>query len=117
MPKGTDTSTWTFEDYFAFLLVYAAEADFVIKEAERQHIIEKVGQERFVTFLGHFKDLKDVERIELIYEFKNKYCKTPEDSDKAMAEVESVLKEDEHLSATEEQILISIKRILKYDKA
>lgn len=114
MAKHVDTSSWTFEDYFAFLLVYAAEADFVIREDERQHIIGKVGEHRFVELLGHFKDLKDIDRINLIYEFKDKYCTTQEDAEKAMKEVEEVLKEDDHLSAVEEEILISIKRILKF---
>lgn len=114
MAKRVDTNNWTFDDYFAFLLVYAAEADFVIREEERQHIIQKVGEQRFIEFLAHFKDLKDIDRINLIYEFKDKYCTTQEDADRAMQEVEAVLREDEHLNAAEEEILLSIKRILRY---
>lgn len=109
-----DTSTWTFEDYYAFLLVYAAEADFVIREDERQYIIDKIGEQRFITFLAYFKDLKDIERIDLVYDFKEKYCRTQEDGDRMMQEIVALLKEDDHIGAVEEELIISIKRILKH---
>ena len=108
-----DHSQWTFNDYFAFLLVYAAESDFVVREKERALIISKVGEERFRTMLSYFKDLKDVERIDLVYAFKGKYCMAPEDIEKVLTEVKEVLRADGHFGAVEEEIFLSIRKILK----
>lgn len=109
-----DHTEWTFNDYFAFLLVYAAESDFVVREKERDIIIQKIGEERFNKMLSHFKDLKDVERIDLVYAFKGKYCFNPDETDSVLAEVKEVLKADGHYGAVEEEIFISIRKILKF---
>ena len=108
--------TWEFADYFAFLLVYAAEADFVIREEEREAIVAKVGQERFLQLLAYFKDLKDVERIDIVYEFKEKYCPTEEDGLRTLSQIEDILRQDHYLSAVEQELLLSLKKILKFRK-
>ena len=114
MKKDNKRDNWLFDDYFAFLLVYAAEADFVIREEERDAIVKKVGQERFFQLLAYFKDLKDVDRIDIVYEFKDKFCTTPDDGKKTIAEVENILRTDHHLSAVEQELLLSLKKILKF---
>lgn len=114
MGKKVDTSQWTFEDFHTFLLVYAAEADFVIREEERQFIIDKIGEPRFLKFLALFKEMKDIDRIEVVYQFRDQYCKTEEDSNKTLQELKEMLQSGDGINPMEEEILISIKRILKH---
>lgn len=113
MKQKKDRSHWTFEDYFAFFLVYAAEADLVVHQDERDLIVQKVGEERFSKFLAYYLEMKDVDRIDMVYEFKKKYCQTEEDSEKALASFKEVLTEDHEMSALEQEIYMSVRKILK----
>lgn len=113
MKPDIKRSDWSFEDYFAFFLVYAAEADLVVRPDERNLIVQKVGEERFKQFLSYYIELKDVDRINLVYEFKDRYCKTEEDSEKALASFKEVLTEDKEMSAQEQEIYLTVRKILK----
>ena len=113
MKEHEERADWTFEDYFAFFLVYAAEADLVVHQEERDLIIQKVGEEQFSKFLAYYLEMKDVERIDIVYEFKEKYCKTEEDAGKALASFKEVLTEDHEMSAVEQEIYLSVRKILK----
>jgi hypothetical protein len=114
MKQHITRDNWLFEDYFAFLLVYAAEADFVIREEEREAIVDKVGRERFIQLLAYYKDLKDVERIDIVYEFKDKYCPTEEDGKRTLAQIEEILRQDHQLLAVEQELLLSLKKMLRF---
>lgn len=109
-----DRSNWNYQDYLAFTLVYAANADFRIREVEEEVLIKKVGEDLFEKQRRYFKRFKDLERIDVVYEFRDKYCNTETERNKVLADIKEIISSDHHASEEEHEIYLFIKKILTH---
>lgn len=110
---AVDTSSWEYKDYLAFLMVYAANADFSINEKEKAYIKKRVGKDEFDRMVQFYKDLHDMECINLLIEFKEKYCHSEEDLDTILKDFNKVLLEDHEIDAEEEAVYVGIRHLLR----
>ena len=106
-----DRGKWTHDEYIDFILVYTAYADFYyINEKENHWLVGKMGEPTF----NKMKDyLIDIERIEVIYEFKYKYCSQPGEVDCLLCQIQEIINADEGMNAEEQELFIAIRHILK----
>ncbi len=104
---------WSYNDYLAFLLLYAAHADLDINEKEKNYIIGKVGRDEYDKVFSLFEELNDIQRIDVIIEFKRTYCKEEGALDRIMEDFRAMLEVDHHMDAEEEAIFLGLKRLLK----
>lgn len=58
----------SFDEFMAYLMVYAANVDFVTNEAEEQHIKSVVGDNNYYSMLDLFESHNDIESINFIQE-------------------------------------------------
>jgi thiosulfate/3-mercaptopyruvate sulfurtransferase len=105
---------WTYNDYLNFIMVYAAHADLELNEDEIELLIKKMGQSNYEQANHLFNKVKDVEAIDIVYEFKNKYIKTEDDKSRLMATIDEILFSDKVVKPEEEGFYLSIHRII-YD--
>lgn len=103
---------WSYDDYLAFLLVYAANADFIVEDEESLALMQKLGEEQYAKMKDYFLQLNDIQSIEVIYEFREKYCREPEQVTQVLSEIKTLMEQDEEFQPEEEELYLGIKRIL-----
>ncbi len=103
---------WTYNDFLAFLLIYAASADFTITDEERTRLALDTGYDSYRKALPLFEALSDYERLQTILYFKPRYFATNEEVEKILQEVQDIYKADEKYSANEQNLLLLLRKVL-----
>ena len=103
---------WSYEDFLAFVLMYAAYADLEVLEEETDLIEQQVGHERTVLAKKIMDKLNDNERIDLIISFREKYFPTDEDHAKLFEDMKRIFLADGNYNQLEKAIMMYLKRLL-----
>lgn len=103
---------WSYEDFLAFVLMYAAYADNELVQDEIDAMVEKVGKDREENAKKIMDKLSDSERIDLILSFREKFFPTKEDHEKLFADMKTVFLADGKYNQLEQFIMMYLKRIL-----
>lgn len=104
---------FTKEEFFAYLLLYAAETDSVVSPDEREYILGKVPEEIYSQVHKVFLKDSDAERIDRIVDNvkRGNYDQaTPYD---LIKEIKKTMTIDGELDAVETIFLIGIRRLLR----
>lgn len=104
---------FTKEEFFAYLLLYAAETDSIISSEEREYILGKVPEETYSHIYKIFMKDTDAERIDRIVDNvkRGNYSQaTPYD---LVSEIKKTMTIDGELDAVETIFLIGIRRLLR----
>lgn len=108
-----DTTSWNYNDFLAFLMVYAAYADLRISDEEKEFIRQRVGKEGFEKMVNFYEELNDIDRINVLVDFKKRFCHSEEDLKTILADFASVLKEDHNIDAGEAAVFLGLRHLLK----
>lgn len=103
---------FTKEEFFAYLLLYAAKANFVETAEEKAYILKKVSSEIYGKIHRIFEKDSDSERIEVLLEnvrAHNYKHSSPQD---LLDEIRAIMASDGELDATERMYLIGIRRLI-----
>ncbi|MBL0310886.1 MAG: hypothetical protein IPP77_14815 [Bacteroidetes bacterium] len=87
-----ETNSWTYEEFLAFILLYAAEMNQDLSPNEMKFIEEKTGVEDIDRIRQHLDKISDTESIETIDHYKKVYLTTTESTLKAKRDLEALLK-------------------------
>src|SRR4051812_27437386 len=87
-----DHSGWSYNEFLAFLLVYAAEMNYPLTEEELQFIKARTQINDIEKIKSTVAAVKDVEAIDIIEEYRKKYLHTPEKELQAKTDLENLLK-------------------------
>ncbi|MFN0174995.1 MAG: hypothetical protein ACKVU0_10140 [Saprospiraceae bacterium] len=90
----SQTDNWTYAEFHAFTMLYAANADGHITEEEEQRIIPNLSAEDFTRIKTVFQGCADNEALNLILLYGKKYCKNQTDKDKVLADMLAIYKAD-----------------------
>jgi hypothetical protein len=100
-----------FNEYLAFLLLYAATIDQILKEEEKEIIFRIVEQSEYKEIKRSFDKLNDYERIQIIQADKDKFITTKEDKENILFIVKKVFLADDEYLAIERAIFMSLRRL------
>ena len=64
---------WTYDEFLAYLLLMGAAADLRISDIEREAIVEKVGEEKYLKIKRCFDSQNDAQHIETISELYGRF--------------------------------------------
>lgn len=104
---------FTKEEFFAYLLLYAAETDSIISREEKEYILERVPEDTYAHVLKIFKKDNDKERIDRIMKnvkAGNYHQSSPQE---LIDEIKATMMIDGRLDAVETIFLIGIRRLLR----
>lgn len=87
-----DNTDWTYQEFLAFILLYAAGMNLELAEGELQFIKDKTGIDDIGKIKNKLDDLSDSECIQTIESYKKIYLQTPESELKARRDLEALLK-------------------------
>jgi hypothetical protein len=102
-------STYTFQDFIAYLMIFAANSDLEFTTDEKEYIINKVGRFQYEKMNTLFQSHSDYEAIEFILELKKEYVDADGNED-MLALLKRVFFTDNDFSTLEQNTLIALAR-------
>lgn len=106
---------WTKEEFKAFLLLYAAQTNFIETQEEIEYIESKIPDEIINKIRKEINKLNDYQKSEIIVNQikSNHYVQT--DLDKILAEIKELYKSDGVFDSLEQSMLAMLEKLLKVD--
>ena len=68
-----DPNTWSFEEFRAFLLIYASHADLDFSEEEYDAILAKIDHASFEKVNAAYNSMGEFERLDFILKFRSRF--------------------------------------------
>lgn len=103
---------FTKEEFFAYLLLYAAKANFVETAEEKAYILSKVPIDVYGKVHRIFEKDTDAERIEVLLENVRAHNYKHSSPQELLDEIRAIMSSDGDLDATERMYLIGIRRLI-----
>ncbi|HNM25108.1 MAG TPA: hypothetical protein PKL15_06745 [Saprospiraceae bacterium] len=96
---------WSYEEFHAFVLLYAANTDGNVTEDEERLISPTLPAESYARVRELFFKSSDAEVLDIIVAFKNKYCGTPADKERILADMRAVFEAHHGFEQIEREML------------
>ena len=111
----TEHLNWTKEEFKAFLLLFAAQTNFIETQEEIEYIESKFPNEIINRTRKEINKLNDYQKSEIIVNQikSNHYVQT--DLDKILAEIKELYKSDGVFDSLEQSMLAMLEKLLKVD--
>ncbi|QXP78879.1 MULTISPECIES: hypothetical protein [Winogradskyella] len=104
---------WTRDELVAYILLFAANADFKESEVERKLIISKVDKESFKEIHEEFEDDNDYQSIKKITASLEQHLYTKEDIDLLLEDIKAIFFADGDFDITEQNMLMCLTHLFK----
>lgn len=105
-------STWSYAEFHAFVMLYAASVDGHITQDEENLIIPTVSPDTYNQLKETFQTCDDADCIDIILAYRDKYCATQADKDKILADMTAIFKANARFDQIEQSILHMMKRMI-----
>lgn len=106
-------TTWTKEEFQAYLLLYCASADFKFNDEEKQIIKSKLCDEKFQNICKEFNSDNDFESLQKIIQTKERLNFSEIENETLFNEIKELFFIDGDYSELERNLKIGLMRILK----
>ncbi len=103
---------WNYNEFLAFVLLYAANADFNESPRELKIIKNKVGEEAFEKAHEVYEEQNDYQHIEIITSYQDTYFADEASKQKLYREMEDVFMADHEFDTLERNELMMLKKII-----
>lgn len=104
---------WSYKEFLAYLLLYAANADFVVNEDEKEMLFSKVNVEDYNNIRRAFEKANDNETIQIIKSFRSVYFNDDASAEKLLIDLKDIFLADQNFDSTERVIFMGLRKILK----
>ena len=104
--------SWSFDEFLAFLLIYASHADINFSKEEKDLILRKVTPETFEKMYNHFMKLTDYQALESILSYKDLYYATNGEKVHLFDELKDLFHADGEFSSLEKELLMFLERLM-----
>ncbi len=104
---------WTKEEFKAYLLLYAANANYFETDDEKARILSMVHEETYHRIhkeLDHDNDYQSIQKI--LYNVE-KFNYSKEDLNRLIKDIQDVFDADGHHDTLEENMLLALKKLLR----
>ena len=109
----TYQSYWTKDDFLAYTLLYAAHADYVFDNEEKDMILSKVDYNAYKNVINELLNDNDYQSLQKILKYinENKYDK--KDIDLLLHEIELLFMCDGEYDVLEKNMMLNLTKLLK----
>jgi uncharacterized membrane protein YebE (DUF533 family) len=81
---------WTYKEFRAFAMLFAANTDGHITDEEEKMIAPTLSPDRYAAVKQRFMECSDAEALDIILICKEKYCATEADKEKVLADMRAI---------------------------
>ena len=113
-PVNLKEKDWSYDHFTAFLLIYAAYADYVYDHRERELILRYVSEKVVQECEEHFDRIGGFEQLQLVMKLKDKYVKSAVDITLLKAMLDKLFRSDGEYSKAESYQNDFLERILNF---
>ncbi len=99
-------------EYLAYILLYAANADFETDKEELEIIRETVTKKEFRRVKNAFDNAGETERLDVIMHYRDAYIGLLNDTSLVTNQLKSIFMADDKYSAVEKAVFIFLKKLL-----
>jgi len=110
MPSQTDN--WTYAEFHAFMMLYAANTDGHITLEEEALIAPTLTEAEYAKVKSIFMDCDDADALDILWSYKDQYCKSAEDKEKILADMKEIYKANAAFSQVEQEMHHLFTRLL-----
>lgn len=107
------STNWTKDELIAYMLIYAAKANFVETEEEREIILSRVTRERFDKIHNEIDNDNDYKSVQKIYFALEKHNFSHKDTAAIISEIKALFWSDGTFDRLENNLLMGLKRMLR----
>jgi len=107
------TNNWTYAEFHAFVMLYAANSDGRITLDEENLIAPTLTAEEYKRINSIFMACDDADALDIIFSFKDQYCQTQADKDKILADMQEICDANPNLGPMKHELHHLFERILK----
>ena len=107
-----DHPKWNFEEFSAFLMLYAASADLKVTSDEKEAILQKVNEETFDEIWKEYHSMSDINKINIILSYKGLYFPTAERTNELLDLMKKEFMADGEFSLLEQNLMRILKKLL-----
>ncbi len=108
----TENTSWSYNEFLAFLMVYAAQMNLVLSEEELDFIKNKTGISNIDSIKARVESISDIEALDIIEVYRNQYLDTKEKQEKVRQDLEGLLKADTGHSQLEKVVIHLLERVV-----
>lgn len=112
MTHSFDTD-WTKEEFKAYLLLYAANANYFESEAEKEKILLMVDENTYKRIHRELDHDNDYQSIQKILHNVEKFHYSKDDLDELISDINRVFDANGKHDLLEDELLMALKRLLK----
>lgn len=109
---ASQTDNWTYNEFHAFVMLYAANADGEMTPDELNLIIPTLSTEKFARIKSVFMACDDAQALDIILSYREKYCRSQADKDKILADMLEIYNANASYDQIERGVHQLFKRIL-----
>lgn len=106
-------SFWTYQEFLAYLLLYAANADQVVTTEENDILLSKVRYNEYEHIRKCFDSENDTNHIETISSFRDQYFSNEEAKDNLFKDLKEMFLADETYDTIEKAMFMGLRKNLK----
>jgi hypothetical protein len=106
------TDNWTYPEFHAFVMLFAANTDGYITEQEEQLIAPTLTPDAYAKIKSVFMACDDADALDIIFSYRDQYCKTEEDKSRILADMMTVYASHEKLGQVEQEVHHLFKKCL-----
>ena len=103
---------WTFDEFHAFTMLYAANTDGAITADEDNLIHPLLSESAYAHIRSVFSACDDVEALNIILSYRDKYCATQEQKDQILADMQAIYRANDDYEQIEQAVHQLFKRML-----
>lgn len=103
---------WNYNEFLAFLLRYASDADMEFSTAEKELILTKIDTEHLKCVQEEFDKNNDFERINIISSYRERFYNDPEKKAELLVRIEEIFEVDGEYSQTEHNLFMMLRKLL-----
>lgn len=108
-----ENTNWSREEFEAYLLFYAANADFVETEEEKKVIHSKVSEAAYSKMQAEFAKDNDYLRIQKIINTAERFELSKTEIEVLFNEISEIFEADGKVDILEREMFIGLRRVLK----
>jgi uncharacterized tellurite resistance protein B-like protein len=105
-------TNWSYEEFLAFTMLYAASADMNISEDEEAIIKKKISTEQYDKIKSCFDECNDTTIINTILSYHDQFFATDEQRKQLLKEMRSVFEADHQYSIMERNLMKLFKHLI-----
>lgn len=109
----THAHHFSYDEFHAFVMLYAANADGEISDKEEARAIAGLDKERYADVKKIFEQCDDNQALQIILSYQEQYMSTPADRDKILDDMTRIYEADGVFKVIERGVQHLFERLLK----